>query len=296
VEKISQLYPNEKWALDLKTTVATKAGKKDLVEAALAQVYLKNPTNIEIAEQYAYSIMSKNSGYAFSETDQQAEKILDGITRQTADSWFALYCKAVLDLKKKEFASSLQNLAKFRSLAAPRAEFFITYDDFYYLYAVKYKDFLSYAEARTALEGIKNQDPLTYNYLQGTYFWSVKDYAKSKTYLSQAISLQPALSKPHFILGSVYFEEGYLKEVPDNYPLAAEEYNKALNIFPRDPYTWFSLGHVYKKQDRLEEALGAFQKALFYLPAEDHNFDYYGVSIHSKLQIEEISKKLQGQS
>jgi tetratricopeptide (TPR) repeat protein len=295
-EKISQMYPNEKWALDLKTDVATKAGKKDVVEAALAQVYLKNPAEIEVAEQYAYSIMSKNSTFTFNESDRQAEKILDGIIQQTADSWFAFYCKAVLDLKKNEFASSLQNLHEFLTLVTSKPEFFASYDDFYYLYTLKYKNLLTNAEAQKALEQIKDKEPLTYNYIQGTFNWSVKDYEKSKIHISQAITLNPNLSKPHFVLGSVYFEQAYLKEMPDNYPLALAEYNKALNIFPNDPYTWFSLGHVYKKLERWEEALGAFQKALYYLPAEDHNFDYYGVSIHSKLQIDEIKNILQAQS
>ncbi|MFZ3371639.1 MAG: tetratricopeptide repeat protein, partial [Desulfitobacteriaceae bacterium] len=266
-----------------------------IMETALEQAYLQNSSDSEVAEQYAYSIMSKNSSYTFNETDQKAEGILNKIIQQTNDSWFAFYCRAILDLKKKDFGNSLQDFGKFTSLIADQETLFADYDDFYYLYSLKYKDFLTYEEGKNALEGVKDTDTFAYSYIWGTYYWSVKDYDKSKTYLEQTIQLNPQLSKPHFILGSVYFEQAYLKKIQENYPLAVVEYNKALAIFPEDPYTWFSLGHVYKNLGRYEDALGAFQKALLCMPAEDHNFDHFGVSIHAKLQIEEIKNKLQSQ-
>lgn len=292
VDNILKIYPNENWALDLKSQVATKAGNKDVVEKNAEQMYAKDPSNLDIAEQYAYSLMSKNTSFTMDDSDKKAEAVLSKILQQSKDRWFAYYCQAVLDLKKSEFEKSLNNFISFAWIIRPQSDLFATYDDFYYLYALKFKNFITKPEAKKALDALKTRELLAYNYLYGTYYWSVKDAPNGKKFLGDAVSIAPELSKAHVLLGNVFFENAYLKKAPEDYPTAITEYKRALSIFEADPYTWFTLAHVYKKLERYEEALGAFQKSVYFMPAEDHNFDHFGVSIHSRLQIEEIKKKL----
>lgn len=291
-DKIYSAFPGQKWAVDFKTLVASRSGNNAEYQQVLQQSYENNPGDADIAEQYAYSLMKDNASFSMTEADQKAEQILDQVVQQDDTRWFAYYCKAVLDLKKPDYAGSLDNLAKFSSNIINEPDLLPYYDDFYYLYVLKYETYASVPAAAAALDGIKSSDPFAYNYIYGAYYWSKKDFANATACLQACIDLNNTLSKPYFLLGNVYFEHGYLSHAPEDYTTALAEYKTALSIFNDDPYCWFALGHVYKDMNRLQDALGAFQKALYNMPHEDHNQDHFGVSIHSQMQIDEIKSKL----
>jgi tetratricopeptide (TPR) repeat protein len=87
----------------------------------------------------------------------------------------------------------------------------------------------------------------------GVYCWRSSDYDNGPQYLMEAINLSPGFSKPHYILGNIYFEHATVSQLPEFFAPAEEQYRKSLAIFPEDPYAWFSLGHVLKKTNRLQE-------------------------------------------
>ena len=89
-------------------------------------------------------------------------------------------------------------------------------------------------------------------------------------------------------MGNLYFKQGHRDSNGEYIKKAEALYRKSLSILENDPYTWFALGHFLKRQERYEEALGAFQKTLSYMPYEDHETDHFGVSVHSTYQIQEI--------
>lgn len=292
-QKILRLYPGEEWAEDFATGIAMRAGNQEIMESSLKESYAKNPGNLDVAEQYAYSILKKNYDFNYTEAAKQAEEIVDGILSKDPNRWFALYCKAVIELFKKEYENSLQTFEKFTAIITDNDELHSIYDDFYNLYVLKFKELmLGDPKAKEAIAPKEASNPFLYNYIQGAFLWRNTDYDNSEKFLKIAINYMPDFSKPYFLLGNVYFEKAGVNNLPDYYIKAEEQYRKALAIFPEDPYAWFSLAHVLKKTGRLEEALGAFQKTLSYMPAEDHKTDHFGISIHSTYQIQEIKELL----
>ncbi len=292
-QTILKQFPGEQWAQDFATGIAMRAGNQSVMETSLESSYAQYPDNPDISEQYAYSLLRKNTDFSYSEAAQQAETIIDGILAKEPGRWFSLYCKAVIDLLKRDYSGSLEQLSKFSDAMEPETGIFTTYDDFYSLYVYKYEYLMQQdAKAGEALEMIKDTNLFAYNYIYGAYFWKTADYVQGEKFLKDAIYLAPGFSKPYYMLGNVYFEMAGTQNKPEYYAEAEEMYRQALVIFPEDPFAWFSLAHVMKKTERYEEAMGAFQKTLVYMPAEDHNTDHFGVSIHSTIQIQEISALL----
>jgi len=292
-QTILKQFPNEQWAQDFATGIAMRAGNQSVMETSLESSFAQNPDNPDIAEQYAYSLLRKNTDFSYSEAAQQAESIINGILAKDPQRWFSLYSKAVIDLLKRDYSGSLDQLSKFTDAMKPEPGLFTIYDDLYTLYVYKYEYLMQQdAKATEALEMIKDTNLLAYQYIYGAYFWKTVDYIQSEEFLKATIYLAPEFSKPYFMLGNVYFEMAGTQNKPEYYPMAEEMYRQSLVIFPEDPYTWFSLAHVLKKTERYDEAIGAFQKTLVYMPTEDHNTDHFGVSVHSFYQIQEISALL----
>jgi tetratricopeptide (TPR) repeat protein len=292
-QKILSQYPNEKWAVDFARGVALRAGNQDVAESTLKEAYKKNPGDPDIAEQYAYSLLLKNTGFNYSEEAKQAEKVIDGVLENTDGRWFAIYSKAIIELFKGDYDDSLGHALKFAGIASNNMEVHDIYDDLYNLYIMKMVYLMKQdPKAVDAVDKLKATSPFLYDYVYGAYNWKMADYEKSEKLLNSAIYLEPSLSKPYYLLGNVFFEVAGTQNKPEYYARAEEQYRRGLQIFPEDPYAWFALGHVLKKTGRFEEAVGAFQKTLSFMPAEDHDTDYYGVCIHSQMEIDEIRTML----
>lgn len=289
-QKILQQYPGEAWAEDLLTGVTIRAGNQEAMDQTIQKAYQNNPENPDIAEQYAYSLLRKNSSFDIAETDKTAETVVDNVLKKADDRWFSYYCKAILELKKKSFESSITAFEKFSDLIEKDETLLAEYDDFYNQYILKYAYLMkiNVQGAKDILQTKETTNPFLYQYVQGAYYWSIKDFENGKKFMEAALNLNSSLSKPYFLLGDVYFEEGFRKKNVDYYTIAETNYRKALSIFKEDPFAWFSLGHVLKNMERYEEALGAFQKTLSYMPAEDHSSDHFGVSVHAAAQVQEL--------
>ena len=298
-QNILKQYPDEQWAQDLAAGVAIRAGNQSVMESSLQKSYEKNPDNLDNAEQYAYSLLRKNNDFNFTDSAKQAEAIIDGILSKADNRWFSYYCKAVIELFKRDYEKSLDYMTKFSGIIMEQPDVHSIYDDFYNLYVLKYCALMqSDGKATEAINKREDSNPLMFNYAYGAYYWRIKDFENGEKFLKSTIDNAPDFSKPYFLLGNVYFEQGGTQNKPEYFVKAEEQFHKSLSLFPEDPYTWFSLGHVLKRMERFEEALGAFQKTLSYMPAEDHGTDHFGISIHSTYQVQEIKdllKKKEGQ-
>jgi tetratricopeptide (TPR) repeat protein len=288
--KIVSQYPDEAWAKDLLTGVTIRAGNQEAMDQIIQTAYQENPDNPDTAEQYAYSLLRKTGSFDLTETDKTAETVIDKVLKKADDRWFSYYCKSLIDLKKRSFETSVSAFEKFSDLVEGDETLFAEYDDMYNQYILKYSYLMKINTAGAAdyIKTTEGDDPFLYQYILGAYYWSVKDFENGRKFMESAVNLHPELSKPYFLLGDVYFEEGFRKKNNDYYLHAETNYKKALSIFQEDPYAWFSLGHVLRTMERYEEALGAFQKTLSYMPAEDHTSDHFGVSVHAAMQVQEL--------
>ena len=290
-QRIMELYPGEDWAVDFAIGVAIRANNHAEQEKLIKDAYSRHPEDFDIAEQYAYSLLQKNPGFNYTDNAAQAEKIIDGIIGRDENRWFAQYCKSIIELFKTDYESSISHFEKFCDILSENAGLHGFYDDFYNLYALKYAEILKSdirGKSLEALNKMENADLFLYNYIQGVFCWRKAEYESGEKFMQAAVDIRPDLSKPYFILGSICFEIAGTLNRHEYYAKAEDQYRKALAIFPEDPYAWFSLGHVLRKTGRLNEAMGAFQKTLTYMPSEDHATDHFGISIHSVYQIEEI--------
>ena len=291
-KRIAEKYPDEKWAQQYRVSLANKAHDAVLSEELVKQLYAQYPEDNSIAEQYAYILIQKNSSNNWTASDQSAEEVIDKVLSQDGSRWYAYFAKTILDLRKLNYSDGLKHLSEFKRLASAQPGIAHTFDKDYNLITLRYSKLMSAAEAVSALEELKTSDMDTYNYIYGTYYWYQRDFDKAEPFLEAFVAVDSTLSRPWFLLGNVYFERGLHDARPDELAEAVTYYKKALDIYPEDPFCWFSLAHTYKRMDKPEEALGAFQKVLFYMPAEDHKDDYWGISAHSQGEVAELKNIL----
>lgn len=85
-------------------------------------------------------------------------------------------------------------------------------------------------------------------------------------YIRRALEKNPNHPRAHYLLGLDHSEHERLKD-------AAAAYERALECYPAtDKYhlneTWNNLGNVYYRDNRIQEAKGAWEKALTYAPRD----------------------------
>lgn len=290
-QTILDQYPNEEWARDLYTGVTLRAGNQVVMDEALLASYTKNPNDLDVAEQYAYSLLKKNYDSNYHEVTGEAEVVVDQILARDDTRWFAHYCKALILVYKGEYEGSIEHFNLFSEFMMDNKDYFAIYDELYNTYIVKYARKMTYHEAaREVLETSDHMDAFTYNYIMGSFGTMSGEFDTLATmdFLKQAIDYYPGFSKPYYMLGNACMELGTKNNDMEAFAMAEDYYYQSIGIFEPDPYAWFALGHAFKKQERYMEAMGAFQKTLSLMPTEDHQSDYFGVSIHSVYQINDL--------
>jgi hypothetical protein len=294
-QTILDQYPDEKWAQELYTGVTLRAGNQNVMDKVIKEAYERSPENLEIAEQYAYSLLKKNYSSSYYEVTQEAELVVEQILAKDSERWFSVFCKSLIDLYKGEYESSLNNMNHFSDLIVEDQSLFSIYDELYNTYIIKYaRRMVMDASAKEVLSSSDSADNFTYNYVMGAFGTMSKevDTLGSIDYLTQALDYNPSFSKLYYMIGNSYMEYGHRNNNPESFALAEEYYKSSIQIFNNDPYAWFALGHAYKKQERYKEAMGAFQKTMTLMPAQDHQSDHFGISVHSNHQISELKKIL----
>jgi hypothetical protein len=284
-------YPGEKWAQELYTGVTIRAGNQNVMDTDIREAYEKNPEDLDIAEQYAYSILKKNYSSSYYEVTHQAEEVVDQILTKDSERWFAIYCKSLIELYKGDYESSLNSINHFSDLIIEDKSLFNIYDELYNTYVVKYaRRMVLDAGAKEVLTTSDSVDAFTYSYVMGAFgtMSNEVDTLGTINFLTQALTYHSDFSKLYYMIGNAHMEYGYYNDQAESFVLAEDYYQRSIQIFENNPYAWFALAHTYKKQERYEEAMGAFQKTLTLMPAQDHQSDHFGISIHSTYQLSEL--------
>jgi len=115
-----------------------------------------------------------------------------------------------------------------------------------------------YAEAISIYKkaiGLRKSNPPKLYFNLSLAYQKINDYNNSIKYAELAISKNPYHYGSHMLLGRAYFKTG-------NYREAENIYQKTLKLFPEKGDAYISLGAVYERQNRLEEALSILNIAL----------------------------------
>ena len=95
--------------------------------------------------------------------------------------------------------------------------------------------------------------PEVYDYL-GYYLFETEQYEEAIKILEQALSLSKDFNEKTLInLGNAHYELGYFDE-------ALEVYQKIIDLFPKDSFTYRRIGFIYYEQNRLNDAVKIWQQ------------------------------------
>jgi tetratricopeptide (TPR) repeat protein len=111
-------------------------------------------------------------------------------------------------------------------------------------------------------------------------------YADLETLWRITIARNPNSFLAHNNLGSVYFRNGRINE-------AIEQYQKALEIYPRYVMALNNLGNALFRAERMDEAIEQYQKALAIQPDDADAHDDLGNFLLEKGQVDEAIDQYQ---
>ncbi len=114
------------------------------------------------------------------------------------------------------------------------------------------KDYEKASEAYSEAARIKDDDAM-YHYKLGKTYWLSNNASSAQSSLERAVQLNARLYNAQFHLGQVYDKQGKPKE-------AAEAWTAAASLAPTFGLPFVSLGMLYIKWDKLEEAISVLDQ------------------------------------
>jgi tetratricopeptide (TPR) repeat protein len=115
-----------------------------------------------------------------------------------------------------------------------------------------------------------------------------QNYDKAIELYDEAMKIKPNESY-RLLLGDIYFETG-------EFPKAEQEYELLVDNVPEHYQAWEALGEARIYQQKFQEALPAFEKAISLKPDESFSSYYYASIVHvlndNDKKAEEYIKKL----
>jgi tetratricopeptide (TPR) repeat protein len=134
--------------------------------------------------------------------------------------------------------------------------------DLYYLLASTYYDSKDLKKAKDALETMMrlyqdNADSAMRMLAQ--IAWDERDRDKSERILKKAIRLRPDEAENHYLLGIIYMRR---LGKGNRLPLAIKEFERCIELDPRNTQAVYRLGIAYQRAQRWEEAGAQFRAAI----------------------------------
>ncbi len=124
------------------------------------------------------------------------------------------------------------------------------------------------------------------NYMKAVYFcFGKKNYEEAMSCVNAVLETQGELSQARYLQGCIYFG---MKD----YENAVNSYQASLAVESDSPTVWYALANSYDALEKYEEAYEACLKVEMLLPGTDHEFDWYGVSIHNGRLMDALEREL----
>ena len=198
---------------------------------------------------YAVPVSAAASTFPAQSSPQQKSTQPQTRTQKLANPLNDLLDEAQHDIDNNQFEAALAPLQKF---LAEKPDVAWAHFQLAYAYtALKRTD-----EARTEYERATTLDPkMSEAFLNLGILLTEKDPAAAVAPLRRAVDLLPAQSRPRFLLGLAQERSGDI-------PAAAESYESALRLDPRDVETVIHLGNLYANLKRYSDAEARFRAAL----------------------------------
>ena len=197
----------------------------------------------------AMPVFAAGSTFPAQSTPQQKSTQPQTRTQKLANPLNDLLDEAQHDIDNNQFEAALSPLQKF---LAEKPDIAWAHFQLAYAYtALKRTD-----EARAEYERATTLDPkMSEAFLNLGILLTEKDPAAAVAPLRRAVDLLPAQSRPRFLLG-------FAQERSGDIPAAAESYESALRLDPRDVETVIHLGNLYAGLKRYSDAEARFRAAL----------------------------------
>jgi len=199
--------------------------------------------------RYAVPVSAAASTCRFHSSPQQKSTQPQTRTQKLANPLNDLLDEAQHDIDNNQFEAALAPLQKF--LAEKPDIAWAHFQLAYACTALKRTE-----EARAEYERATTLDPkMSEAFLNLGILLTEKDPAAAVAPLRRAVDLLPAQSRPRFLLGLAQERSGDI-------PAAAESYESALHLDPRDVETVIHLGNLYAGLKRYSDAEARFRSAL----------------------------------
>ena len=199
--------------------------------------------------RYAVPVFAAASTFPAQSSPQQKSTQPQTRTQKLANPLNDLLDEAQHDIDNNQFEAALAPLQKF---LAEKPDVAWAHFQLAYAYtALKRTD-----EARAEYERATTLDPkMSEAFLNLGILLTEKDPAAAVAPLRRAVDLLPAQSRPRFLLGLAQERSGDIAA-------AAESYESALRLDPRDVETVIHLGNLYAGLKRYSDAEARFRSAL----------------------------------
>ncbi len=202
-----------------------------------------------VGARHAVPVSAAASTFPAPSSPQQKSTQPQTRTQKLANPLNDLLDEAQHDIDNNQFEAALSPLQKF---LAEKPDIAWAHFQLAYAYtALKRTD-----EARAEYERATTLDPkMSEAFLNLGILLTEKDPAAAVAPLRRAVDLLPAQSRPRFLLGLAQERSGDI-------PAAAESYESALRLDPRDVETVIHLGNLYAGLKRYSDAEARFRAAL----------------------------------
>ncbi len=138
------------------------------------------------------------------------------------------------------------------------------------------------------------QNAFLWDYLSAAHLWARQDRPEGSR--AEALVLIEKILNQHPDLSRAWYIKGALLHESEQDQLAEAALKQSLALDDEQATAWYALATLYDRTGDYEAAYAACQNVLQLLPASDHDFDVFGVSIHAEQLMGGLATRIKGGS